>query len=175
MTSRKWKQSAEFLGVAAILVGLFFVYQEIKLNSTIARAELSANTVQRRAELGDMLFNPEFVELYLKGLRAPAELSEIERWQLSRFFRAQLSTAGYELRMYRLGLFAEFTAVTRGVARNYFASGYGKIWWNASKDNVIPELVAVIDEELSKWDGTSRFLDFDKEVVRRLETATSSQ
>ena len=40
----KWKNIIDYVGILAILIGLFFVYKELELSSTIARAQMSAET-----------------------------------------------------------------------------------------------------------------------------------
>ena len=169
MTPSLWKQIVDVTGIVAILIGLFFVYQEIRQNSTIARAELSTNSVERRNQLENMMLDPEFAALYLKGLRTPADLEEVERRQLNEYFRALYTIALYERRNFRLGIFSEFTIMTRALARRHFVAGYGRVWWDVSRDNANPEVARIIDAELARVGGRSPFLDFDNEMVRQLE------
>ncbi len=46
MNLRIVKESVEFLALLAILLGLYFVYAEIRLSRIIARAELNSITFQ---------------------------------------------------------------------------------------------------------------------------------
>ena len=161
---------AELAGIVAILFGLYFVYEEIQQNGVIAKAELISQNIQRRSELNEQFRSPVFVNLYLKGIRTPDELDEIERLQLDRYFRERLSLVNFEFYNYQLGLFDEFSQMARSVARNNFLSGYGKAWWNIRKKTHAPAVVKVIDDEIAKNEGFDAYAKFDAEILHEIDS-----
>ena len=44
MHTSNLRGSVEIIGILAVIAGLYFVYDELQLNRTIARAEMSAST-----------------------------------------------------------------------------------------------------------------------------------
>jgi len=170
MFSSKWKELAELVGMAAILTGIYFVYAEIQQNSVIARAELSATTMQRLNEISDRLLDSEFSALYLKGRHTPTDLNETERQQLNAFFAGLISVMAFEYRNYNLGLFAEYDQVPRFVARQYLSRGYGRVWWNVVRKRMNPDIANVVDRELSKSVTSWDWNQLDAEIVDELET-----
>jgi len=168
MGSKNWKNMAELGGIAAILLGLFFVYLEIQQNGTIARAELMSGTTENLVEIHWQLSDPEFARLYAKSLHTPAELTEPERIQLDGFFSNVRFTFTRERRLYNLGVFAEYEIVPRLYGPRFFSSGYGRAWWDIRKKTTDPAIVKVIDEELSRLDGTIVFFEFDRQITQQL-------
>jgi len=161
---------AELAGIVAILFGLYFVYEEIQQNGVIAKAELISQNIQRRSELNEQFRSPVFVNLYLKGIRTPDELDEIERLQLDRYFRERLSLVNFEFYNYKLGLFDEFSQMARSVARNNFLSGYGRAWWNIRRKTHAPAVVKVIDDEIAKHEGFDAHAKFDAEILHEIDS-----
>ena len=168
MQSTNWKNIAELGGIAAILLGLFFVYLEIQQNGTIARADLMSGTTENLVGIHQQLSDPEFARLYAKSLHTPAELTEPERIQLDGFFSQVRFTFTRERRLYNIGVFAEYDVVPRLYGPRFFSSGYGRVWWDIRKKTTDPAVVMVIDEELSKLDGSSVYLEFDGQITQQL-------
>ena len=155
-------------GNLAILIGLILVYLEIQQNGTIARAELGADVGQNFFAINQQLSDPAFSKLYTKGLHAPIELTESERLQLNSLFGNVMLQFGSELRLYNLGIFAEYEYVPRRWGPWLFSSGYGKAWWNVHRNRSNPAIARIIDEELSKLDGKSIPLELDAQVMQQL-------
>jgi hypothetical protein len=169
MPSLKWKSVAELAGIMAILAGLYFVYDEIRQTATIARAELAVVTIDNLNEIQDEWRDPVFSELYLKGLHSPDELDEGERFQLNAFYNKVMLMYLFELNSYRRGIFEEYDNLPKATASAFFASGYGRVWWNVEKQRASPLIVEAVDDGLKSYEGEGYFLDFDTEVRRQLQ------
>ena len=165
----KWKEVAELVGLIAILSGMFLVYEEIRQNSAIARAELSSANFQRMAELRDELLDEEFSALYQKGVQSPETLDTSERQVLREYFNSFIWVLAFEYQNYNLGIFAEYDQMARIVARQQFARGFGRAYWNAAKNRFNPDIVAVVDEELARFDGAGDLPLLDQEILRQIE------
>jgi hypothetical protein len=169
MPSLKWKAVAELAGIMAILAGLYFVYDEIRQTATIARAELGAVSVDNLQEIQDAWREPVFSRLYLKGLHSPGELDESERFQLNAFYNKVMLTYLFELNSYRRGIFEEYDNLPKATASAFFASGYGRVWWNVQRQFTNPLIVEAVDDGLKSYEGEGYFLDVDTEVRRQLQ------
>lgn len=156
-----WKEIAELVGLLTILVGVYFVYAEIRQNGNIARAELSTVAQMRHEYIGAPLRDPEFSKLYIKGLRAPTELGESERQRLDSYFRDVFLVMLYEYHNFQLGIFENYEPVTRRLARSYFMHGFGRAWWNMTREFAPPDLVEVVDQELMNLDQSNDWVSRD--------------
>jgi len=167
LISLKWKEIAELLGLAAILSGMYFVYTEIQQNRTISRVEMNSVNRGRLDEIRVRVLEPEFSVLYLKGAQTPTDLNESERQMLNAHFESLFTVMSSEFHNHRLGIFDEYANLQRWIAQQYFVRGYGRAYWNVRKKTFIPEVVAIVDEELSKIDSAPPS-DFDEEILKQL-------
>ena len=170
MKSTNWKDIAELVGITAILLGLYFVYAEIRQNVVIARAELDSITNQNIIEQKRWLSDPEFSTIFLKGLNTPGELNEVERFRLNSFYESVLIMYGFEHLNYSHGIFGEYTLVPRLNSPAIFGAGYGRFWWNAHRDTANPDIAEVIDKTLSELNGANVVLDLDRQIQQQIES-----
>ena len=126
MRPTKLKDIVELAGVVAILIGLFFVYLEIKQNADIGYAELASGSSEKLVGIFEQMSDPEFASLYAKSLHTPADLTESERIQLSVFFEIVKTMFTREIRLYKLGLFREYEIAPRWLGAKFFGRGYGR-------------------------------------------------
>ena len=172
MQRQNWKDVLELAGIAAILVGLIFVYLEIRQNGIVAQAELASGTSDQIDSIYQQLSDPQFAEIYSKSVHSPETLTESERMQLNGFFSRFMPMFGRERILYRLGLWQVPNQLINTFAPTFFSEGYGRIWWNVRREGATPDMAAAIDNALSAPRiGTAQisFSDFDREVVRQLE------
>jgi hypothetical protein len=163
-----WKTVAEFAGMTGILLGLYFVYAELQLNSTIARTELNVFVNQSVRDLEDHFSDPDFVSVYLTGLDTAEELTAFERRQLSEFYESVASIFGFEYRNYMLGIFVEYEELPRILVRKYMTGQFAQAWW-ALKRDTMPEAVKImIDDEIAKSSSIKLEVDFDSRLVEKL-------
>jgi hypothetical protein len=166
----KWRAHAELIGVAGILLGLFFVQREIQLNSTIARAELSAETARNLFALDQRLMEPEMAEVWITAMDDPGRLTISERVQINTLLKSVLMTYERECYYLSLGIFVECESVPRLTALEYFGSEYGRAYWESAKKRFVrPSISSLIDEVLSESSPTDNYLQFDYEITSRLK------
>ena len=166
------KDVVELAGIAAILVGLIFVYLEIQQNGTVARAALASGTSDQIDSLYHQLSDPQFAEVYSKSLRSPESLTEPERMQLNGYFSRLLPMFGRERILYRLGLWENPDQLVNTFAPTYLSEGYGKVWWSVRKEGTSGEIGAAVDNALSGprvERAQIGFAEFDDQIVRILE------
>jgi len=72
-----WKNVAEVIGTGAIIVGLIFVYAELRQNRIIARAELSAESACMFAALDERERDPQFARMLVKSKDKPGETGHL--------------------------------------------------------------------------------------------------
>jgi hypothetical protein len=168
----KWRAHAELIGVAGIFLGLFFVQREIQLNSTIARAELSAETVGNLFTLDQRLMEPEMAEVWITAMDDPGRLTISERVQINTLLRSVLTIYERECYYLSLGIFPECETVLRLTALEYFGSEYGRAYWESAKKRLVaPNSVSIsslVDEVLSE-SSPNNYLQFDYEITSRLK------
>lgn len=169
MKSINWKTAVELAGITGILIGLYFVYAELRLNSTIARAELNTGVTQLAEGLQDRFHDPEFVSVYLKGLETPGQLSGAERRRLRAFYDSMYNIFFFEFHNYYLGLFPEFENLPRVLARRHMTGKFGRAWWDLKRQDAPDALRIVIDDELASHGSTNLELEFDAKLQRQLE------
>ena len=85
MKRLKWNDVIDAVGLAAVLIGLFLVYKEVRVVETIARAQLSADVNNTLFELDRLALGPDLAPVFLKANEAPETLTAVERWQLNQF------------------------------------------------------------------------------------------
>ena len=170
MKSIDLKETVELVGIVAILLGLYYVHQEVRLNSTIARAELSAETARNFSALDELLLQPEMTEVYVKSQEDPESLTATERMQVNTILKNVLFQYQREYYYYELGIFEEWESYPRYTALEYFGSRYGRAFWNTYRSRMtIAEISVVIDEVLSEAPTNDLFTQFDNGVLDQLK------
>ena len=164
MRTINWKSAVEFAGIVGILIGMYFVYAELRQNSTIARAELNIFVNQQYLDIRDHFSDPDFVDIYLKGLDSADELNAAERRQLSEFYQGIANIFGYEYRNYLLGIFVEYESLPRVLVRKYMTGKFARAWWAVERASLPEAVRLVIDDELSRSSSKNLELQFDSKL-----------
>lgn len=168
MRSANWKNVAESVGVLAIVIGLFLVYEELRQNRTIARAELSAESARMFSVLNEQERDPDFARVLTKSRETPGELTSVERTQLNSYLHGALMVYLRERYNYQRGIFEEWTSLIGPTAPKYFGSTYGRAFWKASKRRYPPEMVAAVDEALTNVELIDFLHNRDEAIVEEL-------
>jgi hypothetical protein len=164
-----WKEAVELVGLLAIFLGLFFVYKEIEIIETIARAQLSADTNNNLFELDQMAFSKELASTFTKANEDPEGLTATERWQLNLFLAQVLEQYDRECYYEEIDIFQECESVPRATALRYFGSRYGRAFWKTARNRMIePRISAIIDDELAKNPADDIAMQIDKSVLENL-------
>ena len=164
------KNILDISSVLAILIGLFFVFTEIKLSSTIARAELNGETNRHLAALQRQLYEPDMLEVWLKSQSAPQELTVSERFRLNRILSQVLQQYERECYYLSLEILAECEIIPRNTSLYIFGGKYGRAFWETVRNRGIrPSISKIVDEVLSENSSTDFLLQLDKEILSRLD------
>jgi hypothetical protein len=168
MKNVDWKTIVEFTGIAGILVGLYFVFAELRQEGTVARADLNVGVMNLAEGVQSRFDDPAFTAMYLKGLEAVDDLSAVERRQLSAFYNSIAQIFVYEWHNYTLGLFPEYENLPRILTRRYMTGEYGRAWWAVNKVHMPNDIVVLVDDELSKYSGIVFDLQSDLELLEQV-------
>ena len=167
--SNNWRDYMELVGILAILIGLFFVQREIQLNSTIARAELSAETSRNLSQLDEMIISGEISELWSKSLQTPGDLTFTERLRLNVFLENVLIQYNRECYYEEIEIFEECESVPRDTAVKYFSSEYGRAFWDTVRNRMVgPRITSLVDAALATDPSTMVWIQLDNQVIENL-------
>lgn len=168
----KWKNFYEAIGVVAILIGLAFVYRELQLIGTIARAELSAETARNIETLSQMRIESDFADVYVKSVENPEALTRAERIRLNIWLGGILEQYLRECYYVEIGIFQECDSYPRGTALRFFSSRYGRAFWQVVRNRMVgPKMTAIIDAELARVPLDDIELQIDAGVLQNLNEA----
>ena len=109
MKSIDWKSIVEIVGIGALIVGLYFVYEELRQTSTIARANMSLEITRITIDLNAQERDPEFAQVLVRARTVPDELTPAERIQLNAYYRDVMEVYVREFYSFNLGIFPEWT------------------------------------------------------------------
>lgn len=168
MKSTNWKNISELVGIAAIVLGLFLVYQEMRQSRTIARAQLSAEVSNMWTALLESERDPDFAAMLVKSYENPGELTAAERLQLNAYLLEAVRAYIREWHYCRLGIYEEWTAIIGTTAPEFFGSKYGQVYWAVRKQSLPDEMVAAIDEALADNAAVEFSRGFDSEVAEKI-------
>ena len=105
MHTSNLRGSVEIIGILAVIAGLYFVYDELQLNRTIARAEMSASTNSLLWEIEALERDPKISALLIKSTENPNELTKVERRQINSILLGVLLVYFRERYNYERGIF----------------------------------------------------------------------
>ena len=159
----------ELVGIAAVVIGLFMVFEELRQARTIARAELSAETTRLLEVLNNKERDSEFAAILVKSQKSPATLTVGERLQMNSYLRGAIIAFTRERYNYRLGIFETWDELPYFLGPYYFGSGYGRAYWEATKDQWNPELVEVVDRGIEEAKSPIGPLAIDNEILVELQ------
>jgi hypothetical protein len=165
-----WKNVIEYAGMAAIIVGLFLVFEELRQARTIARAELSAESTRLLEALNVQERDPGFASILAKSRRNPEELTVEERIQLNAYLDSAVETMVREWYYYNLGLFKTWKEFPQIMGPKFFGTRYGRAYWDIRKRRFFPaEIAAEVDNALMNTESVQFYRDFDSNIVDALQ------
>jgi hypothetical protein len=146
----RWKEWFEALGIAAIVASLVFVGYQIKQERVIARAQLGSETTFLVNAVYEVMYDPDFSDVYSKMLEDSSSLSISEMLQINNRLESVSGIFFRECYLVRRGVFAECEGFIRAHIPIFFGNEYAQKWWKGSKQkSYLPDWV---DEEISKLD-----------------------
>jgi len=131
MQSTNWKDIAEIIGIAAIVVSLVLVAYELRQATAQSAAEAIYqtnvaldNAYRARAQ------DSKLAQLIINGHANPSSLNELERDQFAAWLRADLNMAEASWVFYENGLYPEwaFDGTKAGICSRLVTEG-GKQYW----------------------------------------------
>ena len=155
MAQKNWKDTAELIGIAAIVASLIFVGQEIKQSREIARLEWTGVLTAEQIALDSLLGSEP--EVWRKGCEG-AELSPVEQtvfvrqfssfhhFAFARWVRANVGVTGANPRF-----------VSKEYAKNVHRfAGFREMWevWKASRveaDAPFEDGILGFPEQVDSW------------------------
>ncbi len=169
MKSPNWKDVAELIGISAILIGMYFVYEEIRLIGTIARAEMSAESNRELSELRQRRLDPDFAEIYIKSIESPEELSRTERLQINSYLQLVLEIYRRECYYRAIGIFRDCDSFPRYTAVEFFGGTYGRAFLQTVGNRMVgPRITAVINQQLVDTPIDDSYRQIDESVLENL-------
>jgi hypothetical protein len=165
-----WKSVVEIVGIGALIVGLYFVYEELRQTSTIARANMSLEITRITIDLNAQERDPAFANILVRARTVPDELTPAERVQLNAYYRDVIEAYIREGYNFSLGIFPEWTSKIRRTAPMYFGSGYGRAYWNVfrTQPDVPSIFIDEVDRGLENLELVNYWRDFDNRISREL-------
>ena len=163
-----WKQTAELIGIAAIVASLIFVGFEIRQDQTIARAELATGTFDHYIGIDEALREPDFSSVFVKALTDAKSLTDEEMTRMNAFLDRVVRMWQRENYLRALGIFQESDRVVRQLAPGIFGNEYAQAWWKSSQSRFSSGIVERLSPTIESvpTDTSIRYL---QEIRDKLE------
>jgi hypothetical protein len=152
MSSRPWKDIAEFVGIVAIVASLVFVGFELQQDRQLTRAQLGSNANEFMAQVDLVMSSPDVALVWEKMLQNPKDLTVGEMAQVDGILRSAYTMMLRECYLVIMDVFSECRTLVELVAENYFSNEYAQAWWrHANKPgdydsgDVIGEIITSVD------------------------------
>jgi hypothetical protein len=133
MTPRSFKDTAELIGIAAIVASLVFVGLQMRQDQAIARAELGSDTFDYVRSINQTMQNPQFASTYLKILGNQDDLSDEEKIVVNAFLEQVIGVIVRECYLVYVEVFPDCMAIAEKLIPPHFGNSYAKAYWHATK------------------------------------------
>ena len=165
---RNWKQTAELVGIAAIVASLIFVGLEMRQDQNIARAELGSGSFDYMTSIEQQLMAPDFAVVFEKMLETPNDLTIAEMTQVNGLLHQVMMMFQREDYLVGRGIFANSGGVRRQFGSFIFGNRYAQAWLDSAEDRINPNQLANFRSELESLDPetTIRFYDQIRQRLR---------
>lgn len=152
MKNTNWKDSAELVGIAAIVASLVFVGLQMRQDRIHARAELGAGSFESLASLRLELTSSEFAATYAKVLERPEQLTTAERLQINGYLDAVKLLIIRECYLKEREVFTECEVIVREYGPYFFGNRYAQSWWKLQSPQELTFLPGWVDTEITAID-----------------------
>lgn len=167
MKSTNWKDTAEIIGIAAIVASLVFVGMQMRQDRILARAELGAGSFESIAALRLEMTSLEFAETFVKVLENPEQLTTAEKLQVNGYLDAVKLLLIRECYLMERGVFTECDIMVNEYGPFFFGNRYAQTWWRLQSPGNLSFLPAWVDEQIRDMDAGSNLRQLE-EVHERL-------
>ena len=136
------KETAELIGIAAIVASLIFVGLQLQQDRLLVRSEVGAVSLEFAATVHLAMIDPDISDPWAKMLDQPQNLTPSERLRIDGYLDAVRSVMLRECYLMAMEVFVECDGLVRGLAEKYFANEYAQTWW---RNNNSPNPVGTAD------------------------------
>ena len=162
MATLNWKDTAEFIGVLAIVASLIFVGMQMRQDRVHARSELGAGSFDALATLRMSTNNtPEFSKTYAKMLTNPQDLSIEERLQINAYLDSFKFLILRDCYLMQRGVFTECEVIVREYGEQFFGNSYAQSWWRLQKPETLTFLPDWVDPIIRGFDTNANMQQLD--------------
>ena len=150
MTRQTWKETAETVGIVAIVASLILVAFELKQNTDMTRAQIIQSRAETAIDLADMMVNSDYMPEIFTKAGSGAELTDAELVRYRFWIRASLRNQDNNLQQYNQGMLPEHIPRTAAVAvRNIVEhSAFSREYWERTKFSFSDEFILFVDNAL---------------------------
>ncbi len=133
MSTRNFREYAELIGIAALVISLIVVVYELRQN-TNALQGTATDAISERQQF-ELYWSSEIAPVFVKAIKDPEQLTASETWQLSEWHTSAIAARQSEFSQYRLGLIGDSDwQTTEGVIQFMFSFKWSQDWWEAYRE-----------------------------------------
>jgi len=133
LSTRNFREYAELIGIAALVISLLVVVYELRQN-TNALQGTAIDTISERQQF-ELYWSSEIAPVFVKAIKDPEQLTASETWQLSEWHTSAIAARQSEFSQYRLGLIEDTDwQTTEGVIQFMFSFKWSQDWWVAYRE-----------------------------------------
>jgi len=133
LSTRNFREYAELIGIAALVISLIVVVYELRQN-TNALQGTAIDTISERQQF-ELYWSSEIAPVFVKAIKDPEQLTASETWQLSEWHTSAIAARQSEFSQYRLGLIEDTDwQTTEGVIQFMFSFKWSQDWWVAYRE-----------------------------------------
>ena len=133
MSTKNFREYAELIGIAALVISLVVVVYELRQN-TNALQGTATDAISERQQF-ELYWSSEIAPVFVKAIKNPEKLTASETWQLSEWHTSAIAARQSEFSQYRLGLIGDSDwQTTEGVIQFMFSFKWSQDWWEAYRE-----------------------------------------
>jgi len=158
MQTSKVNDHLQIVASLAVLLGLVLVGLEMRQNNQLAEAESVRELVLSWNTISTSALESDISQLRLKSFSNPDELTDEEISQLNDWlwmiWNLMVAEASMDLR--GLGYLESLGTFEEQLAKNFrffYGDRFGRAWYLAHRDILLPRFVEVIDKEIEAMEG----------------------
>lgn len=141
----------QLIASVAVLISILLLGQELRQNNILAEADTVNDIFKGWQEIDRLNFETDAMNLFIKSIEQPEELTDSEIVQLDAWFTMIVNVYSRQSSMYfRYGLAYDPTDSLSRSARWLFAGRYARAWFQVNRDMVKtdPKIFEIINREI---------------------------
>ena len=150
MKTSKLSDWLQVIGSFGVLAGLILVTLQMKQSTALVRAELRSNADDAWINIDASKQSETFSQVLAKSIVEPQNLTTAEILELDGYLFTYMDQLGRDSALYIQGISEEPPeALVHGSLHDYFGNKFARVWWAETKWKFDPELVGIIEMEMS--------------------------